>query len=250
MLERGARSRSVPVPRFRKSFAQSNTLALANLNFDFSLVKLAAPPEFESLGACLSKKRKSEAEDGRLHRVARKLGALFADDLPNTPHLFQAYGQRVSEIAGNPKVNPKGNQSDGAFQGFVGADGTSIWAAATSGKGALAVHLLGCMLARIWSGPEAVSIWSELVTERKAVLMRRIQEEQFQLSIITASQIEISRNQLAEWDASARSVSLISRIEDHHPVPESVAKFLTPDIVAAHRRRGQNLAAKAAVAYH
>jgi hypothetical protein len=27
MLERGARSRSVPVPRFRKSFAQSNTAA-------------------------------------------------------------------------------------------------------------------------------------------------------------------------------------------------------------------------------
>jgi hypothetical protein len=190
------------------SAAQETTVALANLHFDFALVKFNPPPEFEALGSCLSKKRKTEGEVGRLHRVARKLGALFSNELPNTPHLFQAYGRRASEIAEDPKVNPKGTKSDGAFEGFVGVDGTSIWAAATSGKDALAVHLLACMLARMWSGPEAVSIWSELVTDRRAILMERSKEEQVHISTMTASQIEISRDQLAEWDASARAVSL------------------------------------------
>jgi hypothetical protein len=35
---------------------------------------------------------------------------------------------------------------DGIFSDFTGADGTSIWAAATSGSGAISVHLLACML--------------------------------------------------------------------------------------------------------
>src|SRR5437016_1438092 len=121
--------------------SQEATIALANVNFDFSVVKLDAPAEFKALGSCLSERRKTEAEDGRLHRVARRLGALFGDGLPKTPSLFRAYGRRVSEIAEDPRVNPTGTNSHGAFQGFVGADGTSVWAAATSGDGAIAVHL-------------------------------------------------------------------------------------------------------------
>jgi len=186
---------------------QETTLTLANINFDFAIVKFPAPAEFQGLGNSLSKRRKNEAEDGRFHRIARKLGALFTDDLPDTPHLFQAYGQRVSEIAENPAFNPTGAQVDGPFKQFVGADGRSIWAAATSGQGALGVHLLACMLARMWSGPQAVSIWSELVAGRKAMFMKQIQTEQFKLSTMTASQIEITTDELAEWDASARSVS-------------------------------------------
>lgn len=49
------------------------------------------------------------------------------------------------------------------FADHVGADGTSLWAAATSGKSTITVHLLGCMIARIWKAAEAVSIWTELV---------------------------------------------------------------------------------------
>ena len=52
-----------------------NSLALANLNLDFTLVKLEVPREFDSLALSLSKKRKADAEDGALHRTARKLGA-------------------------------------------------------------------------------------------------------------------------------------------------------------------------------
>lgn len=140
------------------SGAQETTLALANLNVGFSVIKLAAPAEFGGLGASLSKKRRTEAEDGLIHMTARKLGALFADDLPSTPNLATAYSLRVSEIAENPKFNPRGSDADGALKSHVGADGTSIWAAATSGNGALEVHLLACMLARIWPAPEAISI--------------------------------------------------------------------------------------------
>ena len=88
----------------------------------------------------------------------------------------------------------------------MGADGTSIWAAATSGPAAVAVHLLACLLARMWSSPEATSIWSELVAERKALLQARLQEQEFPMSMVTASQIEIERHKLIEWEGSARSV--------------------------------------------
>ncbi|KAI9697199.1 MAG: hypothetical protein M1836_004763 [Candelina mexicana] len=177
------------------SGSQETTLALANLNFDFSLVKLEAPVKFQALGASLSSKRKRNAEDGSAHVTARKLGALLM-------------AKGVSEIAELPKFNPRGkSQVEGAFAGHVGADGTSIWAAATSGKGAMAVHLLACMLARIWSEPEAISVWSVIVAARKAILQKRIQGEEFPVAFLAASQIEPSRSQLAEWDASARYVN-------------------------------------------
>lgn len=193
------------------SATQDTTLALASLNFDFSLVKLEAPVAYSRFGSALSTKRKREAENGSTHVTARKLGALFADEVPRIPNLSHAYGLRVSEIAENPKFNPRGSASDGPLADHVGADGTSIWAAATSGKGAMAVHLLACLLARVWTPAEAISIWSEIVAARKAVLQSRLQEDNFHIGLVTASQIEVNRDQLSEWDASARAVSPPSR---------------------------------------
>ena len=188
------------------SAVQESTLALANINFDFSLLKMEAPIEYNALGNHLSKKRRREAETGTTHITARKLGALFADDLPSIPNLSRAYGLRVSEIAENPKYNPSGRASDGPFSEHVGADGTSIWAAATSGRGAMEVHLLACLLARAWSGPEATAIWSEIVAARRALLQERLQQQQFHISLVSACQIDVEREKLAEWDASARAV--------------------------------------------
>ena len=188
------------------SVAQETTLALSNINFDFSLVRMEAPLEYRGLGAVLSSKRKREAEDGSTHITARKLGALFSNDLPAIPNLTRAYGLRASEIVDNPRFNPQSSPSHGPFVDYVGADGTSIWAAATSGLGAVAVHLLACLLARMWSGPEATSIWSELVAARKALLQKRLEEQGLPIGMVTASQIEIERHKLTEWDMSARSV--------------------------------------------
>lgn len=129
---------------------QEATFAQSNINFDFSLIKLDAPLEYRELGALLSISRKRDAEEGSTHTTARKLGAVFADELPHVPHLMSAYGLRVSEISKNPRFNPQGGDSDGPFADLIGADGTSIWAAATSGKGALEVDLLACILARTW----------------------------------------------------------------------------------------------------
>jgi hypothetical protein len=187
------------------SGSQKNAISLASLNFDFAMVKIAPPTEYQELGTCLSTKRRREAEDGALHSVARKLSALFADELPEIPNLIHAYGTRASEISANRTVNPKGSRVDGAFAAHIGADGTSIWAAATSGKGAIAVHLLACMLARIWSAREATSIFSEIVAAKKAILKRKIAEEgECTLAAVTAAEATISREQLSDWDSSAR----------------------------------------------
>lgn len=186
--------------------SQENTLALANLKFDFTLIKCEAPAEYQGLGECLSKGRKDAAEDGPSHVTARKLTALFESDIPAVPHLIRAYGRRVSEIAKMPTVNPKGRKSDGAFADYVGADGTTIWATATSGESAITMHLLACMLARIWTRAEAISIWSELVARRKETIRQKLLEKGdfLPLSEALASRIEITRDQLADWDASAR----------------------------------------------
>ena len=199
--------------------AQEAILTFANMNFDFSLIKFEAPTEYGLLGRSLSLKRKLDAEEGKTHATARQLGALFADDLPSIPNLSKAYGLRVSEIAERPELNPRGDKSDGPLAEYVGADGTSIWAAATSGSSALAAHLLACLLARIWSPSEATSIWSELVSARKDVLQGRLDEQQCPMSIVAACRIELAREKLAEWDASARSVSFIGEgttLFSHH----------------------------------
>lgn len=179
---------------------QETTFALASINFDFSLQKVQPPEEFRELGACLSSKRREIAEDGSQHITARKLAALFHLVIPSVPRLLSAYGTRVSEIAKMPSVNPKGTRSDGPFADLVGVDGTSIWAAATSGTSAIAIHLLACMLARIWLPQEATSIWAEIVNERKKVL----RQDQDVLTS-AAKHVSVTRDQLANWDASARA---------------------------------------------
>ena len=146
---------------------QDTTFALANSNIEFSLVRIEASAEYKGLGAALSNRRRSAAEYGTSHRTARKLGALFEQILPSTPSLFKAYCLRASEIAQSPLVNPKGSQAYGPFAEHIGVDGTNIWAAATSGKGAVAIHLLACMLARLWPASEAIAIWEQILEERK-----------------------------------------------------------------------------------
>jgi hypothetical protein len=183
-----------------------STVALASLNFDFSLIKVEAPAEYMGLGGSLSAHRNKEAEKGITHITARKLGALFADVAPSAPNLIRAYGLRTSEIAKSSKFNPQASKDDGIFVDHVGADGTTIWAAATSGQAAIAVHLLACLLARMWSGPEATSIWVELVSERKLALVSHLNDGgSINMSSIAASEISLTRDQLARWDASARA---------------------------------------------
>jgi len=186
------------------SSTQEASFALASLNFDFSLIKVDASAEFQGLGAALTSRRRGTAEDGPAHITARKLSALFDQLIPPVPNLIKSYGIRASEIASAPGVNPKGTKDDGFLADHVGADGTTIWAAATSGKSAVAIHLLACLLARIWSGPQAVAIWVELVAERKKEL--RAGESEEDSTVVTPNiQIDLTREQLSAWDASARA---------------------------------------------
>ncbi|RYP47080.1 hypothetical protein DL768_006807 [Monosporascus sp. mg162] len=180
-------------------------VGLATLNVDFSLVKLEAPTEFKPLGHELTVTRRMKAEDGMPHVTARKLGALFQHWIPRTPHLIRAYGSRAVEISKCRAVNPKASKADGVFAEHVGIDGTSIWAAATSGPHAIPIHLLACLLARVWSGPEAIAIWAELVSERKKELSAIDQMDPLYEQSQHISRISIPRHDLAEWDASARS---------------------------------------------
>ena len=183
-----------------------NTLALANINFDFSLFRVDAPLEFRALGANLSANRRQEAETGTPHRTARKLGALFEGVLPHVPELARAYGQRVSEISSYQLYNPRENGEGGPFAAHMGADGTAIWAAATSGPGAIPVLMLACMLARIWPAAEATSIWVEVVAcRRREIEINCTGAEAKDYVLLQAAQQDLTRSNLADWDASARA---------------------------------------------
>lgn len=191
------------------SLHNENSASLMAANFDFTLIKVTVPPEFKGLGATISRKRKDDAEDGTVHRTARRLGALFGNILPPTDELFRAYGTRVSEISAMPGINPRENvQRDGIFASHIGADTTSIWAAVTSGSAAIAAHLLGCMLARNFTGPEAISIWVEIVKKQKEYIRGKVENSLYSAvdqATLSATQQDISRSDLATWDASARA---------------------------------------------
>ncbi|KAK8023567.1 hypothetical protein PG993_011633 [Apiospora rasikravindrae] len=188
------------------SATQETTIALANANFDMSLIRIEAPAEYKPLGMALSKSKRNVAEDGPAHVTARRLGSLFQSMLPETPNLIKAYGIRASEIAQSPVVNPKGTDAHGPFKDYVGVDGTSIWAAATSGSAAIAAHLLACFIATYWPADEATAIWVELVAERKRRLQAKAAPaEYFDLSDTLSTKLELDQTHLANWDASARS---------------------------------------------
>ncbi|KAL8908993.1 MAG: hypothetical protein Q9171_005223 [Xanthocarpia ochracea] len=180
--------------------------ALANLNFDFALWKVAAPKEFEGVGSALSAFRRDDAETGTLHTIARKLGALFEKKVPWTPALTKAYGTRASEIAQALSLDERGRKSYGVFANRAGADATSLWAAATSGTSAISIHLLACLLARIWDAPEATSIWVEIIKRRKEEVLADFNETDFaHLATLSAARQDLPRAQIAEWDNSARA---------------------------------------------
>jgi hypothetical protein len=181
-----------------------STQALVNVNFDFSLVKLEAPEEFRALSTTLTPLRKDTAEQGSLHKTARKLGAIFETLLPATPLLLQKYGSRASEIG--VKAARSHHPNTGLFREHIGVDASSIWAAATSGLGAIQCHLLACILARIWKSSEAVSIWVEILEGRKLQIQAQLERSgRVELNTMMAVQQQIGRMELAEWDSSARS---------------------------------------------
>ncbi|KAJ3580536.1 hypothetical protein NPX13_g44 [Xylaria arbuscula] len=200
--------------KLQASLAQATqdfTLAAANFNFDFTLIKVEAPPEYRDIGTALSPSRVHEAEAGPLHATARRLGALFEDVCPKTPSLIKAYGLRASEITREVSAaeaqNGRKNRNDNWIRmEYGGIDATSIWAAATSSKAALPVHLLACIIARMWPPAEATSLWAEIIAERKREILASIEQgDWFHPGISSAVQQEITREQLAKWDASARA---------------------------------------------
>ncbi|KAH7134953.1 hypothetical protein B0J11DRAFT_425484 [Dendryphion nanum] len=182
------------------------TVAAANFNINFSLMKVEAPREFHGLGDGLSRLRRHDAEEGMPHITARSLGALFESLIPPISHLTSAYGKRVSEISKHLETDSSHKPHTGIFSDRAGADGTSIWAAATSGQSAIAMHLLSCMLARIWKPAEATSLWVELVERRKKEIHESFNATgASQVASVMAAQQVFTRDQLSAWDASARS---------------------------------------------
>ncbi|PHH87084.1 hypothetical protein CDD83_9334 [Cordyceps sp. RAO-2017] len=187
--------------------SQGITLSAANLNFDFTLIKFDAPAEYRALGAVLSPSRVREAETGPLHVTARRLGALFDGVCPETPNLIKAYGTRASDISLEVSARESAKDSNWVRSEYGGIDATSIWAAATSSKAALPVHLLACIIARIWNNTEAVSIWDELVVGRRSEIAAKFEQGEMlpDCMVFAAAQQEMTRDHLARWDASARA---------------------------------------------
>ncbi|EXL45112.1 serine/threonine protein kinase [Fusarium oxysporum f. sp. radicis-lycopersici 26381] len=204
--------------------------AAEGINFDFSILKLEAPQEFQALGQVLSSKQRQEAEDGALHITARKLAALFGPLLDQTPNLFKAYGMRCSQIVSNGDVNPLGSEKDDPIiSQEKGVDCTSIWAVATSGDPAVAMHLLACMIARAWGTREALSIWAEIVSQRQHEIREK---ESTDISELLAATQEVSREQLAQWDASARSWLLFADQANEIKVKQTQLQLILQNVAA------------------
>ncbi|KAI8725579.1 hypothetical protein NCS52_00129300 [Fusarium sp. LHS14.1] len=184
------------------------SLAAANLNLDFTLIRLEAPKEFRGVDNSLSDVRRDNAERGSLHRTARKLGALFDGVPPPAEHLLSAYGKRVSEICERKHIDPKERARHGIFSQFVGPDSASLWAAATSGTNAIAIHLLASMIAGMFDSAESIALWLQLIEKRKAEIESTIDKERDAVKAMAtalATQQEFTRDELAAWDNSARS---------------------------------------------
>ncbi|KAI1380190.1 hypothetical protein F4677DRAFT_462990 [Hypoxylon crocopeplum] len=188
------------------SFSNENTAALINVNIDFSLFRCQPLAEFLAVGSALSVQRKEEAESGQTHKTACTLGFLFHEKLPDTSSLFKAYGLRASEIISRSDINPQGTTGDGPFKDYIGANGTSIWAAATSGEASIAVHLLACMLARAFDAKSATSIWVEIVRERRLEIEDLVRNNKvIHPNSYVASKQDITRAELAAWDVCGRA---------------------------------------------
>ncbi|KAK5631958.1 hypothetical protein RRF57_007672 [Xylaria bambusicola] len=187
------------------SAAQETNFGLATFHVDFSLIKVEAPAEFQTIGRELAMSRRQAAEEGDHHVIARKLGALFQHCLPSTPHLIKAYGHRATEIILAAGADSEPSTMKSIFADQAGVDATSLWAAATSGAAAISVHLLACLLARIWSPSQATAIWTELIQERKHELSSCDETHPSYHENLHISKLTITRDQLSVWDASARS---------------------------------------------
>ena len=61
------------------------------------------------------------------------------------------------------------------------------------------------MLARIWPASEAISIWEEILEERRKELSTFDESSAIPVRNLTLGRISLSRDQLAEWYASARA---------------------------------------------
>ena len=70
----------------------------------------------------------------------------------------------------------------------------------------MAANLLACLLARAFTPSEATAIWVELVAQRKREIEENSDDSQLQsLAARMACRQDLSRNELAKWDASARA---------------------------------------------
>lgn len=184
------------------------TIAAANINFDFAVFKYDAPAEYQPLSTALTSQRRENAEFGDIHVTARRLATLFEGVCPSTPKLLKAYGTRASQICRTEDgISAKSKSS--LFGQYLGVDATSIWAAATSSRSGSAVHihLLACLLARIWSHSEAVSIWDQIVSCRREEITHKFMDSgNLPFSTLSAAtQQTITLSSLAAWDASARA---------------------------------------------
>jgi hypothetical protein len=61
------------------------------------------------------------------------------------------------------------------------------------------------MLARIWSASEAVGIWEQILEARKNELLEFSESGAIHLQNLITAQLSLSREQLADWNVSARA---------------------------------------------
>ena len=232
------------VPQIKGSLLTNSAEAhfsAAAVHLDFSIVKVQPYEEYRDIGRSLSARRRVEADEGQPHVTAFQLGRLFSNLVPAIPNLIRAFGIRCSELANSPVFNPQGTSKHGLFANDVGLDSTSVWAAATSGDAAIAVLLLACMLSSMWDPSAAISIWMELIAERRKVL----EASGNPWDHLTSKNISLTRDQVAAWhtsahawrltadEANARRHNQLLLIVNNLGIPVNLKLSLSESVIAA-----------------
>lgn len=157
------------------------------------------------MGQNLSNRRKVEAEDGPLHLYCKEVGCFICRRYTRCAEPYQCL--RKTGLRNLEKHRGRSVKKPSFLAYFLIM---SVQRPQASGpplhleRPPLRYTCSPAWLARLWSAPEAIFLWTELVNTRRERPPRKVSSDKFHFFDLTTARMEVTREQLAAWDNSAR----------------------------------------------